>query len=226
MIEKYKKVAKVNVHCFACSEGAEPFSLAMILIEKLGKEKAQKFFPIIASDIDPIIIQNAKNGILKISRNDLEQIRGTMGSNAAKFKYIEHGDKFKKDSFLNTVVTDGKIKPILKDTVIFEHADIREAYADIPPKNSVVMCRNFWRYIDKYDRETLARGISNHLDKNSMFVLGEFDSFATDIYGRFMSLGYDDSKVKYCFTKSRENVKLFIDPESSLFSFEIKKNRF
>ena len=52
LIDKYKNENKVNVYCYACSDGSEPYSVAMLLISRLGLEGAKKFFPIIAVDKD------------------------------------------------------------------------------------------------------------------------------------------------------------------------------
>ena len=41
LIEKYKNTPKINVFSLACSDGSEAYSIAMLLISKLG-EKTQK----------------------------------------------------------------------------------------------------------------------------------------------------------------------------------------
>ena len=48
---KYKNADRVNILNHACSNGQEPYSLAAKLMQTLGEE-AEKFFPIIAKDID------------------------------------------------------------------------------------------------------------------------------------------------------------------------------
>ena len=44
--ELYPKGEKVNVFNFACSDGSEPYSLAICLMEQLGEDGAKRFFPI------------------------------------------------------------------------------------------------------------------------------------------------------------------------------------
>ena len=51
LFQKYKGVPQVNIRCFGCSDGEEPYSLAMKLDVVLGKY-AEKFFPIVAKDFD------------------------------------------------------------------------------------------------------------------------------------------------------------------------------
>ena len=54
LISKYKDVDKVNIYSYACSDGSEPYSLVIKLLEKSEKLKinCDKFFPIRAKDID------------------------------------------------------------------------------------------------------------------------------------------------------------------------------
>lgn len=174
LVEKYKNTNKVNIYCYACSEGAEPLSLAMLLIEKLGKEEAQKFFPIIASDIDEEIFKNAQNGIIKLSKWDIDNIKRILGDNYSK--YIEFDNNFKKDPNLNDEVCTGRIKSILDGTVIFNgNVDIRKSITNIEKNNSVVLCRNFWPYIPEKDQSQLAKDLFEQLGENSMCVIGSYD---------------------------------------------------
>ena len=71
--EKYKTVQKVNVLNHACSNGQEPYTLAVKLIQILGKE-AKKFFPIQAKDIDFDNIESANRGRLGIKLNEMYRI--------------------------------------------------------------------------------------------------------------------------------------------------------
>ncbi|MFQ8625418.1 MAG: CheR family methyltransferase [Candidatus Gastranaerophilaceae bacterium] len=60
----FKDTKKVNVVCQACSDGSEPYTLALALIHSLGTESAKKFFPINARDIDITNISNfAERGV-------------------------------------------------------------------------------------------------------------------------------------------------------------------
>lgn len=173
LIEKYKDVDKVHIYNYACSEGAEPLSLAMLLIEKLGKEKANKFFPIIASDIDVEVLKNPKQGIIKPSKEDIEYIKNELKSNYSK--YIEFDNDFKYDSNLREHLCSGRIKPILKDAVNFKNMNIMEDIANIDKDNSIVMCRNFWPYLNYENQLKLVQTLSEKLGENSMCVIGDFD---------------------------------------------------
>ena len=48
---RFAKCSKVNTYVYGCSDGSEAYSLSILLQNKFGKD-AEKFFPIIAKDID------------------------------------------------------------------------------------------------------------------------------------------------------------------------------
>lgn len=63
----------VKTSSLACSDGSEPVTLAISLIDKLGR-KANSFFPIYASDIHPQTLQCAKSGIIGVENGDITRI--------------------------------------------------------------------------------------------------------------------------------------------------------
>jgi chemotaxis methyl-accepting protein methylase len=178
---KYKNVDKVNVHCFACSEGTEPFSLAMMLMEEMGPKKAQKFFPIIASDIDAEILVEPKKGILNVSEDDLVNIKANIGDNYKK--YINISENYTFSPKLSYKVCSGTVTPLLRDAVVFKNYDIKSRITDVPKRNTVLLCRNFWSYLDKpyqknnYAQKKLLENINTKFgsNNNSMIIIGDFD---------------------------------------------------
>lgn len=200
--EKYKQYNKVTIYCYACSEGAEPFSMAMLLIEKLGKEKAQKFFPIIASDIDSKILENPKKGILKLSAADIKNMDKFLGNNHKKYvEYTERDYMFKHDSELEDEVCEGRIKPILENKVIFKNADILKDIDNINTNNNIIMCRNMWGYIgEKAEWDMLAKKIANKTDNNSLCIVGSQEILP--IPSLLFDNGLEPGGVYHCYEKN------------------------
>lgn len=188
LIKKYKNAEKVNIYCYACSEGAEPFSLAMLLLKTLKdqgikdiQKEFKKFFPIIASDIDEEILKNPKQGIIKLSRSDIKRIETILGKDYSDF--IEFDNNFQYSDFHKEWVCNGKIKPILKDKVIFKTADIRSDILNIKGNNNVILCRNFWTHLLKTDQQELAKNLFKNIGENSMCIIGEHDcDYSRDNY--------------------------------------------
>ena len=81
---KYKNTDKVNLICHACSDGEEAYSLAVKLISKFG-EKAEKFFPIIARDVDFGNIELAKEGSFVVDGDELNLINSHSKLNISEY---------------------------------------------------------------------------------------------------------------------------------------------
>lgn len=208
LTEKYKNVDKVNVYCFGCSEGAEPFSLAMILMQKLGI-KSKKFFPIMASDIDGEILKNPKKGIITPSESDFFDIRNSLGEDYTK--YLQVNKLFEPNSFLADKVSLGKIKPPLENKIIFKQAEIRSSIPKIKKDNSVILCRNFWNYMKYGDVKATVQELYNHLGQNCICIIGDFDGL--DIERCFKDAGFKSNGNRYWLTKEKPKEKHFLNPQ-------------
>lgn len=192
LIDKYKNVPKVNIIAHACSNGAEPYSLAIKLMER--NCDPQKFFPILARDINPENIIAAKSGIIGIKNYELYKINAETKNNIGKYFKIS-----KRFFTVDDIAL--KPKPNLKDKVEFIQADILKDIENVPKSNTVILCRNFWPYLAESKREFLAHKLSK-LDKSSLVVFGSFDS-SSDVYGLLSDAGFKETKVEYVFEKRR-----------------------
>ncbi len=163
----FRDTDKVNVYNFACSDGSEPYSLAISLIETLGEEEAKKFFPINALDIDSIILNKAKKGELFCSNKEIKKINKYTSSKMDKY--------FEKVFDLGESDTIVRVLPILKDNVKFEKANFTEKIKQIDTPNNLILCRNFWRYLP-HNKTAGALVALRHLGDNARFMFGDFDS--------------------------------------------------
>lgn len=168
---KYKDTKKVNIYCYGCSDGSEPLSIA-ILIRELFPEQNNKFFPIIAKDIDSTMIYLAKTGQNEVDCTDFEMINKFTNN---KFdKYVKT-----QKNLLGYEPIPAKINPELLKDIEFSVADIKEDLHTINPKNSIVFCRNFWPYITpETEQIRLVNELSSRLKDNSTLVIGGFDKWA------------------------------------------------
>lgn len=177
--EKYKNIDKVNIVCHACSDGSEPLSIAMLLEERLG-EKAEKFFPIQAKDIDDIMIYTAKQGYAPMDLNDVEAINAMTNNKCDKyFKLPRYGVG------LDTV--NALINPKLTSKIEYSVADITNDIENLPQENIILFCRNMWPYI--YDPGNLILKIANHIKSNGTIVVGNYDKMSC-IHNLLPRLGF------------------------------------
>lgn len=182
---------KVNVYNFACSDGTETYSFISGLINTLGEKKARKFFPVSASDIDSEMIRTAKSGKLDGVKIDLYCMTKNLGKSINNFF-----------SFLQSRYTDfasRQIYPYLicpKDK-IKQHANFttegfNEGLRRVEPENSLVICRNFWPYLDEKQSEDALRELSSRLKDNSLVVVGRYDKEWGNIHIRLLRHGFEE----------------------------------
>lgn len=159
---------KVNVYDFACSDGSEAYSLIITLIEQLGEKKAQRFFPIIASDIDPEIIRMANSGKIIATEEDVFQMK-----NIIKNKKIE--------KYFNVTNLGGEKyllspKEILTRNVIFKQESIKNGTKEIQKnENNIILARNFWKYMSFNDIAKTSWELAEKSQDKTLLLIGDFD---------------------------------------------------
>ena len=200
--EEFKNIPKVNVYCYGCSDGSEPFTIAMRMLTMQDETNPKKFLPIIARDIDPVAIKKVIDNDYKITKNEKDYI-----------EYFTHG-QYKRffiqpnegpDSQEGTQVF---VRNELYDNVNFGIGDIFKDLKKIKPKNTVLLARNFWPYIDGPQRRAFFRNLYNHLESGSYFVTGDFDH--SGICYQLNNLDYEITKygfkrtpIKYVYKKEK-----------------------
>ncbi|NQT90540.1 MAG: protein-glutamate O-methyltransferase CheR [Candidatus Omnitrophica bacterium] len=139
-----------------CSSGDEPYSLAMLFLEKLGKARDNFLLTIIGSDIDKEALVEAKE--LIYSANRLKGLDKRLLE--TYFDRIE-GDKFMLRSYARA-------------TVRFRHHDIIE---DKPFFHcDIILCRNLLIYFNKQLQEEVLLKFYEALNPGGFLVLGMTES--------------------------------------------------
>ncbi len=173
---QYKDKQNVNVYNFACSDGSEPYSLAICLFETLGVKDAQKFFPINASDSDFIIIKSAQNGIINMSNKDLETFEKY---NIDWKKYFKPSDRkyFISADKMDEQTNSYFVSDILKDKVKFNVATILKDTNNIKQNDdNIVLCRNVLPYQGTKSEILMhLKAITNNLSKGNLLLIGDYD---------------------------------------------------
>ncbi len=168
---QFKDTKKVNVYNFACSDGSEPYSLVLSFINDLGEEGAKKFFPIIASDVDEKIIQQAKAGAIKATSYDVSKIEAMIypPKTINDFFVIERNMESPDYPFVLHP------KEILSKNVQFKCQSIEEGLDEVEKSNSLILARNFWRYLSPEELASASLKLRKSIDATSRVVIGDFD---------------------------------------------------
>ncbi|MEG0773005.1 protein-glutamate O-methyltransferase CheR [Clostridium sp.] len=135
----------------ACSIGAEPYSIAMML-KDISPSVRHK---IIATDIDNTILKRAKDGVYVGS-----DVKNVPSSQLDKY-FIKQGDKF-------------QIKDEIKEMVTFKKHDlILDSYEG---NFDIIVCRNVVIYFTNEIKEKIYEKFSTSLNKGGLFFIGATES--------------------------------------------------
>jgi len=134
----------------ACSEGKEPYSIA-ILCEEIGVD-----VKIIATDVDDDALNKARQGVYRIDgKNEMMDINF--------------------DKYFDTNGNEIRVKPHLKRKISFINNNLVK---DPPPAKNfdLVMCRNFLIYVEPEHKPIVAKNIAESMTKGGFLVLGKTET--------------------------------------------------
>ncbi len=156
----------IKIWSAGCSTGLEPYSLAIKLEESGLLRKTQ----IYASDINPYVIEEAKNGLLPMSY--LER---------AEKNYLAAGGVNSITDYMNTSASYIQIKNTILDKILFfQHSLLNSG---IFHEFQLIVCRNVLIYFDKELQLQVINLFIKSLDINGFLILGKNETFATGISG-------------------------------------------
>lgn len=157
-LEKKIKVELLNntsgslkIWSAACSIGAEPYSLSIIM-DEISPNKKHK---IIATDLDMTILQRAKEGIYAQA-----EIKNVKKERLEKY-FTKEGEKYKIKSSIKNVVTFKKHYLIL---------DNYEKDFDL------IVCRNVVIYFNQDIKDNIYKKFSESLKKGGLLFVGATES--------------------------------------------------
>jgi chemotaxis protein methyltransferase CheR len=154
----------IRIWCSGCSDGKEPYSVAILLFEYLGK-RLWDYHPVIyASDIDDNILAKAEKG--EYSPQELDEL----------------GARYLFNYFDKT--TEGyRLKKKVKDIVQFEHRDL---ISDSMPQGiDLILCRNVVIYFSKEVKERIYMDFYSSLNPGGFLVLGKTETLLGRARDRF-----------------------------------------
>ncbi|KMT23281.1 CheR family methyltransferase [Clostridium cylindrosporum] len=146
----------IKIWCAGCSTGQEPYSLAIVLKELGMLDKCQ----IYATDINPYVISEARNGIYPLQSVEVaERNYKSSGGTESFTQYFEVKDKYLK------------IKKDIKERILFfDHSIIDNG---VPGEFHLILCRNLFIYFNFQLQEKMLKTFSKALDEKGFLVLGK-----------------------------------------------------
>lgn len=152
----------VTLHWYAASFGHEPYSIAMFLEQQL--DSTGRNFRLLAKDINPSVVDEAKAGHLELSPEDFQKYRSQLGSRTdltAYFAPTSRAGHYQATERMSRLVT-------------FQAGDIRldaknRIWGDKPV---IVGFRNAWYLLTPKERAALAKDLAEGLPQGSLVVVG------------------------------------------------------
>ncbi|MCE5221947.1 MAG: protein-glutamate O-methyltransferase CheR [Clostridium sp.] len=146
----------IKIWCAGCSIGKEVYSLAIMLEEAGMLSKTQ----IYATDLNPYVIEEAKNGIYSTATldKDISNYRNALGEKS----FIQYFDINKEYI---------KVKPeFMKNILFFHHSLLSNGTLN---EFNLILCRNVFIYFNDSLQEKILKNFHNSLDNNGFLVLGK-----------------------------------------------------
>ena len=146
----------IKIWCAGCSNGKEVYSLAIMLKEAGMLSKTQ----IYATDINPYVIEEAKNGMY--SSSTLDKDIGNYRIAQGQKNFIEYFDVF--DSHI-------KVKDELKKNILFfQHSLLSNGTLN---EFNLILCRNVFIYFNDALQEKMLKNFYNSLNNHGFLVMGK-----------------------------------------------------
>ncbi len=158
--ERGEREKRVRVWSAACSTGQEPYSIAMVLLDKLGGD-APWTVEILASDLSTQVLQVARNAIWPLSKAS-EIPDGYLS------RFMRKG----------TGSQEGKMRaaPELRRVVRFERINLNEELPLTGAPFDFIFCRNVLIYFDRPTRERVVGQLLSRLAPGGAFFVGHAES--------------------------------------------------
>jgi len=151
---------KLRVWSAGCSTGQEPYSLAMVLLERFPAAAGWEI-EIIATDLSTRVLDIAKNGVWDFG------------------KASEIPDKYLEAYMLRGFGEQkGRIKaaPEIRSLIHFQRLNLNEERYPVQGAFDLIFCRNVLIYFDMPTRERIVRGLLRHLSPEGYFFVGHAES--------------------------------------------------
>ncbi|MDF3001780.1 MAG: methyltransferase, CheR-type [Bacillota bacterium] len=142
----------------ACSSGEEPYTLAMILDEYFGAEKAGWDTKILATDLSQGILTAARAGIY------------------SKDKIVDLPESWKRRNFRTTEDDRYLLTEKIRNEVIFSKLNLMDETFPFKRKMHVIFCRNVMIYFDNDTKDRLAERLYDATEPGGFLFIGHSES--------------------------------------------------
>ncbi|WP_028967093.1 CheR family methyltransferase [Sphingomonas phyllosphaerae] len=153
---------RLRVWSAACSTGAEPYTIAMVL-DAFARDRRGPDFGILATDLDTEVLAAARRGIYAGAMVDPVPA-------ALRQRYVLRPRERDRD--------DVRIVPELRSAIGFAQLNLMDASYPVGEPMDIIFCRNVLIYFDKATQEQVVRRLAACLRPDGLLFLGHSESIA------------------------------------------------
>ena len=153
-LQKAVKDKDLRIWSAACSTGEEPYTLAMIIDEFFGPEKAAWDTKVLATDISSNVLSAAKTGIY--GKEKVAELPPSWRQRY--FKEYDEG---------NCILSDR-----IRNEVIFGNLNLMDSAYPFKRKMHVIFCRNVMIYFDNDTKEKLVQRLYDITEPGGFLFIG------------------------------------------------------
>lgn len=172
LIKKRAIERSLNIWCAACSNGQEPYSIAMLIREHFPL-LTNWSIRLIASDFSTKVLARAQKG----HYNQLEINRGL--------------SKNLRDKYFHRLDSDWQIKSEIRQMTEFRQINLMQSWSSLP-EIDVIFLRNVLIYYDLATKKVLLRKVKQQLRTDGYLFLGSAET-TINLDGSFKQVSFNKS---------------------------------
>jgi chemotaxis protein methyltransferase CheR len=157
-----KRRGRIKVWSAACSTGAEPYSMAMVMDAFLGAGRRVPY-SILATDLSTDVLEVARRGVYRE-----EMLEPTPA--ALRRKYVLEA----RDRSAGLC----RIAPSLRSKISFARLNLMDPVYPVERDMDMIFCRNVLIYFDKPTQQEVLDKLCDHLRPGGYLFLGHSESIA------------------------------------------------
>jgi chemotaxis protein methyltransferase CheR len=152
---------KLKAWSAACSIGAEPYTLAMVVEEYLAQGRRRGDYSILCTDLCTEVLEEAITGIYPAAM--IEPVPMEL-----RRKYLMRARQRERSTV--------RITPALRSRLFFSRLNLMDETYPVDDDMDMIFCRNILIYFDKATQERVLRKLCSHLRPGGLLLLGHSES--------------------------------------------------
>jgi len=155
----------IRIWSAGCASGEEPYSIAMMVLDVLGKDADKFLINVLGTDLDPDVLHVAEKG-----RYTKDKLKNIPPSYQVRFTRAVGKNEF-------------EIKPEVARLVRFRHSSL---FGASPMKVvDLILCRNVFIYLDRPRQMAVLERFWGSLARGGYMVLGRSEKMPAEMARRF-----------------------------------------